>query len=116
MSIGIDRSACPAKTHGTVRAYSRHGCRCPDARAANTAACHRYQANVRLIDGVIVNHRCPVDPIAIELACSGQPRPLGVNDRQAAIRTLRQRGHSARNIARTLGISMRTVQRHLAMA
>jgi hypothetical protein len=32
----IDRSACPGSQHGTSNAYRNHGCRCADARRANT--------------------------------------------------------------------------------
>lgn len=32
----VDRTGCGAPRHGTANAYAHQGCRCPDARAANT--------------------------------------------------------------------------------
>lgn len=47
---GIDRSACPARRHGTASAAKNYRCACPDARAA------RYRADKRRHAGL------PTDP------------------------------------------------------
>jgi hypothetical protein len=43
----IDRSACPGRRHGTMRAYTHHGCRCPDARHIASITRKRRRAGHR---------------------------------------------------------------------
>lgn len=40
----LDRSACPARSHGNLGAYTFYGCRCGDARAENTRHRRRQRA------------------------------------------------------------------------
>lgn len=53
--LGRTDPACPANRHGTAAAYSRAGCRCPEARAANSARKRSYYlgtAEPALIDSL----------------------------------------------------------------
>ncbi|MFT4284318.1 MAG: helix-turn-helix domain-containing protein [Protaetiibacter sp.] len=50
-----------------------------------------------------------VDEIAIELACAGERVALTARERELAHAQLEERGYSAKEIARTLGIADRTV-------
>ncbi len=52
-----------------------------------------------------------VDEIAIELACAGERVALTARERELAHAQLEERGYSAKEIARTLGIADRTVTR-----
>lgn len=42
----LDRSGCPARSHGTVSDYKHRGCRCPDARADHTRHHKRWLAGL----------------------------------------------------------------------
>lgn len=56
----IDRSACPGGKHGDANAYRNHGCRCLDARRANTTYRKRWRAGVHqpaMVDSVGVVRR-----------------------------------------------------------
>lgn len=92
---------CLAKRHGTLYAYRKHRCRCPEARAAKAAESRRRQWIPR-----------KPDPIAVELACQGEPVHLTPAERRQAVQHLTQQGRSQRWIAEQLRIARRTVVRH----
>lgn len=100
--------------HGTLRRYTKDGCRCPACTRANTEASNRYQADVTLRPELRGMHRDEPDPIAVERVVLGDPTRTGVNDRRAATEVLTRRGLSARSIARRMGVSTRTVIRYRA--
>lgn len=56
----IDRTQCPGDQHGSANAYRNHGCRCLDARRANTNYRKRRRAGVHqpaMVDSVGVVRR-----------------------------------------------------------
>ncbi|ABW14411.1 transcriptional regulator, LuxR family [Parafrankia sp. EAN1pec] len=57
-----------------------------------------------------------IDEVAVERAIAGEPpERMSIAERHHAIRRLHGKGPSAREIARRLSISSRTVQRHVAL-
>jgi DNA-binding NarL/FixJ family response regulator len=106
----IDRSACPGRCHGTVNAYKRGRCRCPDARALVRAYERRYRSWPK---GDLARSRKhhDVDEQVVYLAARGEPLPLGTTERRIAVAALTAAGKSTFQIALTLGCTARTVCR-----
>lgn len=101
-----DQAQCTGTRHGTVNAYRRHSCRCPDTIDL-TRAYWRNRTRRR------AQTRTPyVDPIAVERACAGDRVRLTRAERRTAVATLHGRGLTARTISTRLGITPRSVQRH----
>jgi len=100
-------TACPATLHGTIWAYRKHGCRCPDAVTAmrNMWADRRNRNRVP-------PRSLQVDDIAVERACFGDPVSLTYAERAEAVRKLTRQGQSAQAISARIRLSRRTVQRY----
>lgn len=99
-------------SHGTRRCYDG-GCRCDQCRAFNTARVARR----RLLTSTgrrQPSRRRDVDPIAVELTVFGDRRALTCSEIRAAVARLVNNRTSAIEIARIVGVTERTVQRHLA--
>lgn len=112
---------CQAAWHGTVSAYRRARCRCPEVVA--TIQQYRAVENARnraRRRGQYVprpQSRDPhVDEIAVERAMAGDEVALTIRERAVAVQRLSQLGLSSRQIADRLRLSDRTVQRYRARA
>lgn len=65
----------------------------------------------------ITQARDDVDEVAVHRCITGHPPALiSVPEMEAAIRALREQGMPHRDIAHHIGVSERTVNRHLPMA
>lgn len=104
---------CAAERHGTRRAYTHYGCRCPEAIDAMRS---RYAA--RRPGGTRTGPRSRdphADPVAVARAVMGDRTVyLTVLELGLAIAELGRRGYSAKVTATRLGVSDRTVTRHRA--
>ena len=105
---------CRARKHGTLSAYNRHRCRCPDARAAANAHSRRMRAKWQhtSLRPPTVYEQHDVDDVAVTRACGGEVVPLTVQERTMAVRELAQAGLSTAQIAQRLHVTRRTVGRH----
>ncbi|SCL16448.1 hypothetical protein GA0074692_0032 [Micromonospora pallida] len=109
---------CPARRHGTASARRHQRCCCPEAIAAAKAANHRGYLSRGYIRGSVSNQRAPrhgFDEVVVDRAVDG-PRPaqMTLPEIHAAIDRLTARGESAREIAKRLGVTTRTVTRQRA--
>lgn len=86
--MNIDRGTCPGDQHGTSNAYRNHGCRCTDAKVANT----RY-----------VKHRLA------GLHEAAWVSAVGVVRRRQALAVM---GYSLIDLAPHLGVSWRAVSNY----
>lgn len=106
-------ASCTARSHGTRRAYTYSGCRCPEALDAVSA-----RDRSRRPTGTRTGRRSRdpnPDLVAVERAVGGDRTVyLTVLELGLAIADLGRRGYSAKATARRLGVSDRTVTRHRA--
>jgi DNA-binding NarL/FixJ family response regulator len=104
---------CPALLHGSIYAYVRYGCRCPDAVDTIRAAWRQNSRRHAPGKGRQGRRRKGFDPVAVERACGGDRQlPLSTAELTAAVAKLTRLGNSAEQIAVRLGVTSRTVQRH----
>lgn len=105
---------CTAAVHvPTVWSY-RHGCRCPET----VAAVHRkwradYDRARNPQRRWSARRSRDIDDIAVERGCRGDRVELTIHERAEAVRVLRRRGLSARQIGERLGVCERTVRRYI---
>lgn len=128
VTIQPPRAGCAAARHDTEWAYDRYGCCCPDAVAAKRRK-HRADA-ARRRSRLTGGQRCgrigrddTVHADRVDLAVAGRRVQLNPAELAAAIGVLAARGiapdgtrrpWSAYEIARQVGCTERTVQRHKA--
>ena len=101
---------CAAPEHGTVFAYLRRRCRCPEARVAMRPIWASYRRRRAKSPKHWHNHQ-DVDEAAVYRAVRGERMPLGAAERRLAVAALDGQ-LSAAEIAARIGCSARTVVRH----
>lgn len=108
------RAGCPALRHDTEYALRRFGCCCPAAREIPRRRHRRHY---------VLQHRVLPDASRVAEAVAGRAVELNRRELALAIAELHRRtvapdgarrAWSAREIARQVGCSYRTVQRHRA--
>lgn len=113
------RPGCPAPVHDTAWAYNKHRCRCPKALAHERERHAVYRAKLPHGSRAYRNHT-DVDPVAVDYAvrgerlANGQRPQLGRAERRLAVERLHRAGLKGPEIARRLGITTRSVDRHLS--
>lgn len=112
------RADCPALRHDTAYAYRRYGCRCPAARAIMSHRWARHRSVQQRPRGTQRPGRAGagtvVDETRVREAVAGLPVALNPLELAAAIAALDDGHRTNRQIARRLGCTERTVQRHRA--
>jgi DNA-binding CsgD family transcriptional regulator len=104
---------CTAVQHGSTWAYSRYGCRCPDAVATMRALWRRDRRLPRGRGGHGGTRDAYVDEVAVRRAAAGEgPLPnLTPAERRMVVDELTAAGFTAREIAVRLQVTVRTVCR-----
>lgn len=104
---------CAARLHGSVHAYQKYGCRCPEGIEAARAAWRRSASRRRCELRARAIGCTDYDEIAVVRAVAGDMSiKLTVPELAEAIARLDRRGMSARAVAWQLGVTPRTVVRH----
>lgn len=110
------RRAAGLKPCGTHAAYNRHKSRGEEPCEACKRGEREYQSRRDYTARRVKPPASDVDEVAVERACAGERVRLSSEERHLAILRLTEQGLSAREIARRIGVTGRSVTRHRGAA